>query len=259
MIRAVVGKPGAGKTHKVVCRICDELQAGKVVATNIKLRDGWEYRLARAGLLRRLSPVAIEKRAAELRSRFYSSPNIDDLLSIELTDDGESVGYLVIDEAHEELNSRTWSSEDRLRHVAWLSLSRQLGWDVDLVTQAFESLDKQLRDRVEFIEQLRNLKRVRVCGIPLSPVHLFLSITVWHGGPSVKRHVQSRRLQTLDWRSNLYDTHARRRAPEGVLAGRTLTPMPRPVELRPVAPRRIAQSWPFRTRRASGDEQRAPG
>ncbi len=122
----------------------------------------------------------------------------------------EGRGVAVIDEAHEWLNNRMWDEDKKLRakYVKWFSVHRHAGWTVHVITQHLDSLDKQVRDRVEFHVVLRNMKNARIMGIPMCPGNLFLSTWVWTqtaGGR--KRHVNRRQLYRLDSRKRLYNTH----------------------------------------------------
>jgi hypothetical protein len=210
VIVAVTGTPGSGKTFRLVCEIADHLSRGGYVATNVRLADDWQERLARRSLLTRFYRPA--RREQLLAGRFIFSEDVDELLRVQLPpprkgEPWEGRGLWVLDEAHEALNSRTWADDSRLKVVRWLSRSRHRGWDVRLGTQHFDSLDKQLRDRCEFEELVRNMKRAQIAGLPIVPFNLFLAIRTWRGGPSVKRHVAKRSLYLLDDRRKLYDTH----------------------------------------------------
>ncbi len=141
----------------------------------------------------------------------------------------EGRGVAVIDEAHEWLNNRMWDEDKKLRarYVQWFSVHRHAGWNVHVITQHLDSLDKQVRDRIEFHVVLRNFKNARIMGLPLCPGNLFLSTWVWtQTGGGRKRHVNRRSLYRLDSRKRLYNTH-------GLAAG-NLDPK------RPVLPRSAA-------------------
>jgi len=97
---------------------------------------------------------------------------------------------------------------------------------VYLLSQHMDAVDKQVRDRVEYKVTLRNLKRVRIAGVPLMPINYFLAIWEWSQGSSgSKKSIAKRRFYGLDWRRGLYDTfqtYGRVRGLEAVV-------MPRPL------------------------------
>jgi hypothetical protein len=222
VILAVTGTPGSGKSFRLVCEIAQHLQAGGWVATNVRLREDWPERLARRSLLTRF--VRPSQRERIYRDRFIFSEDVDELLRVSLPaprsrQAWEGRGLWVLDEAHENLNSRTWGDENRLKVVKWLSRSRHRGWDVRLGTQHFDSLDKQLRDRVEYEELVRNLKRAQIAGVPVVPFNLFLAIRIWRGGPTAQRFIAKRSLYLLDDRRRLYDTHGLRELADDELDG----------------------------------------
>lgn len=238
MITAVTGNPGSGKSFTTVKLITDALDAGKLVASNAHLKPNWERIIARRPLLRRIVPGRVARLAERNSENYYPLETIDDLLRIVLEGgDVREVGVAVLDEAHEWLNNRAW--RERMERAAakyankhgvtigeaknylaaeggddvtnWFAIHRHLGWEqVYLVTQHFDSIDKQVRDRVEFQMNLRNLKNAKIAGVPLVPVNFFQATTVWLGGPKTKMHVASRRYYGLDDRKRLYDTHGRR-------------------------------------------------
>jgi zona occludens toxin len=208
MIRGVTGTPGSGKSFYCVRVIANALASGKMVATNVTLADGWEHDLAKRNPISHLIPGRVAKRTEHFKRQTLYTDDLHDLIRVRLRGSGEGRGVAVIDEAHEWLNNRTWDDEERKDFVRWFSQHRKLGWDVYLISQHIDSIDKQVRDRVEELVVLRNLRRAKIAGIPLAPVNLFLAITVWAGGPKGrgKVHVSRRELFPLDSRRKLYDT-----------------------------------------------------
>lgn len=253
MIVAVTGAPGAGKTFYAIRTLTDSLRTGKFVATNVTLEPDWERRLAHGSLVGRLRG---DRREESFWARGYVADDLDDLMRVKLgctvcgaekrRDCGhghgfrEGRGVAVIDEAHDWLNSRTWDrdKEQRARYVGWFSKHRHLGWDVYVLTQHLDSLDKQLRDRVEFQVVLRNLRNAKIAGLPVVPFNCFLAIWVWLGGPTSKRHIAKRELYLLDHRRKLYDTHglADLDVDDGLFGERVVLPRSRPATGAPKAP-----------------------
>lgn len=180
MMAIVEGPPGSGKSFKCVNVIADALDRGKPVATNIALSDGWQERLARMNWARRLLGRTDAYRRSYDRN-FFMSADITELMSIRLRGDQqkESRGVMVLDEAHVWLNARSWNSGDRDTYLRFFSAHRHLGWDIYLITQRAESIDNQIRALAEYRIFLRNLKRVKVAGVPIVPFNFFVAIWTW--------------------------------------------------------------------------------
>jgi len=218
VIALVTGAPGAGKSYYAVRKIVQALEAGKMVATNVALADGWALRAARAHPVRRLIPPLARVRAAQYERRVFISDELDELLSVKLAGKGEGRGVMVLDEAHTWLNSRTWDADDqgrkltkaeavkaRLQLVRFFSRHRHKGWDVYLITQDAANLDTQVRRNYEYHVKLKNLRNFKVMGVPVIPVNLFLAIWFWNDktGTLLKRESYTLNRGI----ARLYDTH----------------------------------------------------
>ncbi len=206
MIVAVTGSPGSGKSFFAVRLIADTLESGKLVATNVTLIEGWERRLAKGHILRRLWPKLRRRREREFHERSVYTESLAELMNVRARGKGEGRLVVVLDEAHEWLNNRLWKDEGRGDLIGFFAQHRKLGMDIYLITQHLDSIDAQVRRLVEFHVVLRNLKRFRLMGIPLIPINLFLAIWIWAAGPQTQRHIAKRHMFRLDWRRKLYDT-----------------------------------------------------
>lgn len=217
MIVLWTGAPGSGKSYSAVQLIVDALESGKAVATNVDLVDGWALRAAKGNPLRRCVPGRCARVAAEWEARTLVSADLDELFRVRVHSRKEGSLRLVLDEAHNWVNSRTWDSDGgeggktaavsrRLRVVRYFSQHRKHRADVYLITQSAESIDAQIRRLFEFHVTLRNLRRFRFCGVPVVPFNCFLAIWRWNDpGKSVTR----RQLFRLRRRyARLYDTLA---------------------------------------------------
>jgi hypothetical protein len=207
VIELVTGKPGHGKSYYAVTEILRALESGKYVATNVELREGWPFVFARANQLRRLIPGRVRRTAEAYATRVYVTHDLAVLGRLRLPPCGrceacraggrcrrESRGVMVLDEAHNWLNARTWDQDEagreltraqavqaRLAVVRLFSQHRKLGWDVKLLTQDEGNLDNQVRRNFEYHTHLKNLRRYRVFGlVPVVPVNVFVAITTWH-------------------------------------------------------------------------------
>jgi Zonular occludens toxin (Zot) len=266
VIVAVTGTPGAGKSYMCIRLIAENLSRGKFVATNATLVPGWERKLARRAPWRLLVPGAVKEAEERFRSRSYHTNSLQEVMSIHLGCSicgaeryqptaakeqwpkycahrggfKEGRGVAVLDEAHEWLNNRFWGDEDRRQINRWFAEHRKGGWDVYVITQHLDSLDKQVRDRIEYHVVLRNLRRVKIAGIPISPVNLFLAIHLWargSAGAGARRHVSKRQLFLLDSRRKLYDSFATVHQLEPPIGHSILLPRPQangaPAAVRP--------------------------
>ena len=92
----------------------------------------------------------------------------------------ENQCLLVIDECHILFNSRDWQkNQNRMEWVSFFTQHRKLGYEIVLVTQFDRSLDRQIRNIVEYQvihRKLNNYKFFR-----LLPTSTFIAITVWYG------------------------------------------------------------------------------
>jgi len=129
----VTGKLGGGKTLVSVGKIKDYLLAGKPVATNLDLN--LEY------LIPRNNKDAVVYRIPD-------KPTVEDLNAIGWATHSkreEDNGLLVLDELGTWLNSRTYQDKARQPVIDWLLHARKLGWNVLLIVQDADLIDKQVR------------------------------------------------------------------------------------------------------------------
>ena len=167
----LTGKRGQGKSLAAVGRIREYLSDDKCVATNLDL------------FLENMFSID-NKKVRVYRLPDY--PTTFDLLNLPLgnkklfyRDDGsigyqngytdENNGLLVLDEAASFLNARDWNdkekkaSRDSLND--WLRHSRKYGWDILMLTQHEDLIDKQTRSAL--FEMVGVCKRLDRMSIPL--------------------------------------------------------------------------------------------
>lgn len=128
----ITGKKGNGKTIFAVGVIRDALLAGKRVATNLDIN-----------LDKLLGP---NSKASLIR--LPDTIHVDDLEFLGRGQDGcseDENGIIVLDEVSRIFNSRSWGDKSRQPLLDWLVHSRKYGWDVYMIAQGPEQLDKQLR------------------------------------------------------------------------------------------------------------------
>jgi hypothetical protein len=232
MMTLVTGPPGTGKTWYCTRAICNALERGKWVATNVAMHDGFELHLAKRNWLRYLKPGRRAVVAERHRQRCFVSGDLEELMRVRLPGCGkcrgctagrtcqrEGRGLMVLDEAHSWLNARMWDQDTgggkdaradairrRLAVVDWFAEHRKLGWEILLVTQDAGRIDAQVRGNAEFHTKLKNLRKFKVLGlVPLFPFNVFVAITTWHGTNNDRVGISA---YLLDRRCRLYDTMA---------------------------------------------------
>ena len=133
-VYVVQGKLGTGKGKYCMLKMHEALLEGRRVATN--------FDLFLDGIMRSSSKVTAV--------RVPDKPTAQDLDDIGPgnPDDKfneEKNGVLVLDELGSWLNSRGFNSPERAALLDWLIHARKKGWDVYLVVQSIDMIDKQVR------------------------------------------------------------------------------------------------------------------
>lgn len=146
----VCGEVGSGKGMVSVSRIVDYLRRGRPVATNIDLNLSAAFgRFSHAKYIR----VPDHPSASDLWAIGYGNDTPDD----------RNNGALVLDEAGVWLNARDWNGKSRDELVRYLIHVRKMGWDIYLIAQDPEMIDKQARKGViEHRVQCRRMDRFKV-------------------------------------------------------------------------------------------------
>lgn len=92
---------------------------------------------------------------------------------------------LVIDECQTIFQSRDWRAADRNDWVTWFTQHRKLGYNVYLVCQYHEMIDKQIRTLVEYEVSHRKVNNVgmfgRVVNVLMVGHPLVCAVTKWYG------------------------------------------------------------------------------
>lgn len=235
-VYCVTGKPGAGKTAYAVDRvILKAARRGRMVATNVPMNPGWESMLARVP---GRSEAWRNQRAFKYQANTHVVNRWEDLFYIGLACDvcgsqepwlcsierghraSEGRGVAVMDESSQKLNARTWDIDPemdskkaavqaRLARIDFLKEHRKLGWDVYLVSQDLDMLDKQVRELVEYEIRMRNIKNAKMVGIPLSfGRNLCVGIHVWREASTASRvYVSKREILGVKRAGRYYNTH----------------------------------------------------
>ncbi|OJW81604.1 zonular occludens toxin domain-containing protein [Thiobacillus sp. 65-1402] len=152
-VYVITGKLGSGKTLVCVGRIHDYLRRGNRVATNL---DIWMEHLAE----KRDSMAYVER-----LPDYPTADALDALGSGNTTYDEEKNGLLVLDECGTWLNTRAYADKGRQPMLDWMLHARKKGWDVLLIVQDLQIIDKQVR--LALTEHLVSCKRADRLAIPL--------------------------------------------------------------------------------------------
>jgi hypothetical protein len=146
----------------------------------------------------------------------FVSDDIHELLRVRVHGEGEGRADMVLDECQRLIDSRTWDqavgmSKDeaimaRKALIDFFSAHRHYGYNVYLLTQDFRNIDARVQRLFEYIVFLKNLKRVRVFGVPIFPMNVFVALRFWHDRVKTKISVTTFGLDKEI--ANLYSTHA---------------------------------------------------
>lgn len=147
---SIEGKLGTGKTKFAVWRAQEALRQGRRVASNVDL------------VLDKLVP----ERAASY-VRIPDKPTAFDLEAVGHGNpesyDEEKNGVLILDELGTWLNSRSFQDKSRGSVIDWLIHARKRGWDVYLIVQDANMIDKQVRESlIEYQCRCLRLDKVRI-------------------------------------------------------------------------------------------------
>lgn len=153
-VYSVEGKLGTGKTKFCVWRAQLALRAGRRVASNVDLfLDHLVPEMRKATYLR----IPDKPRAADLQAIGHGNPE---------SYDEDMNGVLILDELGSWLNSRAFQDKDRLPVIDWLIHARKLGWDVFLIVQDAQMIDRQVREAlIEYQCKCMRLDKVKVPGV----------------------------------------------------------------------------------------------
>lgn len=129
----ITGEQGEGKGIMAMMQIQEALWAKKRVVTNINLN---------------LENFSLKKEAKNVL-RCSDFPPASELWALGKgypTYDEKKFGLIVLDEMGIYLNSRNFKAEGREDFIKWLRHVRKLHWDLMILVQSAESLDKQIRN-----------------------------------------------------------------------------------------------------------------
>lgn len=132
-VYSVEGKLGTGKTLFCVWRAQEALYQGRRVASNVDLDCVKLTPFRHSTYIR----IPDKPTSADLFAIGHGNPD---------SYDEERNGVLLLDELGTWLNSRSFQDKDRAQVLDWLIHARKLGWDVYLIVQDQNMIDKQVRE-----------------------------------------------------------------------------------------------------------------
>lgn len=139
MIIAYVGTPGSGKTYEAVATVVQNLKRGRRIYTNI---DGLEDPLNRRFIQDQLGLGDYDFNKLLV---FLSKDEVNRFW--EIAKDGSMI---VLDEVHKNFSNREWNTERNKQFADWASTHRHHGFDVILITQDIEKVEKHVRSLIEW-------------------------------------------------------------------------------------------------------------
>lgn len=149
-VYSVEGKLGTGKTKFCVMRAQEALRQGRRVASNVDFFvDKLTPEKPRSYVRLPDKPTAFD-----LDAMGHGNPD---------SYDEEKNGLLILDELGTWLNSRSFQDKGRSGIIDWLIHARKLGWDVYLIVQDANMIDRQVREAlIEYQCRCMRLDKVRV-------------------------------------------------------------------------------------------------
>lgn len=147
----ITGRLGTGKSLQAVGKIQDYLLEGRVVAANFDLN---------------LEKLVGHNKKETKCFRLPDQPTPEDIKSVglgSLRRGEENHGLLVLDEAALFLNTRDFSNKDRKDFINFIVHLRKMRWDVMILIQHLDILDKQIRNILgELIVYCRRWDRMKI-------------------------------------------------------------------------------------------------
>lgn len=149
-VYSVEGKLGTGKTKFAVWRAVMALLQGRRVASNVDLNP-WVFSFrSRVSYMR----IPDKPTAYDLEAIGHGNPE---------SYDEDRNGVLLLDELGTWLNSRSFQDKGRAALLDWLIHARKLGWDVYLIVQDSQMIDRQVREAlIEYKCKCLRMDKVRI-------------------------------------------------------------------------------------------------
>lgn len=158
----VTGKLGAGKSILAVDKIREYLAQGRRVATNMDIFLEHLMLPESKKIITRI-PDRPRREDLDFLGRGHDEPKYNE----------KSNGLLVLDECLAWLNTRNWQDKSRAQIIDWFIHARKKRWDLLLLVQNPDAIDRQLFDSIcEHLVEVNRLDRMKVGPIKLPRVHI---------------------------------------------------------------------------------------
>jgi hypothetical protein len=149
-VYSVEGKLGTGKTKFCVWRAQDAIIDGRKVASNVDIAPHLLCPRRRAKIIR----IPDKPTASDLDAMGHGNPD---------SYEEDKNGVLILDELGTWLNSRSFQDKERAGLLDWLIHARKHGWDVYLIVQDANMIDKQVREAlIEYQIRCMRMDKVRI-------------------------------------------------------------------------------------------------
>lgn len=156
MITLYSGTPGSGKSLHVAQKMRNHFLERKPIVANFAFKA--------SGLRCKgyASFIAVENQYLTPEFLIWFSEEYKSRSKQKHMKEGEIL--LVIDECQLIFNTRAWNDNDRAGWISFFSQHRKIGYDVILVAQNFEMIDKQIRALIEYEVSHRKVKNMGIPG-----------------------------------------------------------------------------------------------
>lgn len=131
MILCFQGTPGSGKSFDVVSKILDNLKKGRIVYTNVEGFEDADCRMYQQNIL------GMDDYEFSQKCHFLDNSQVSDFWN-----HCKPGSLIVIDEIQNYFGNREWNSEANKGLCRWASTHRHHGYDLIMVTQHIERVDK---------------------------------------------------------------------------------------------------------------------
>ena len=148
MIIAYVGTPGSGKSYEAVKKMLENLKLGRTVFTNIDGLDGDKQR-EHIKLKSGLNDIQLDEQLNHLDN--------EQIKEFWVYADKKPGSLVIVDEVHKLFSNRDWASSSNKDFTEWASTHRHGGFDVLLITQDIDKVDKHARSLIEWCYFFRKI------------------------------------------------------------------------------------------------------